>query len=89
MRRFFGTNLVPYTLAVNAPAVTLPAPLAPLPAKTIQRSFVSLSQAAQESASARVYGGIHFRQGCQRGVQLGGDVGRYVVRNYLQPVRHR
>lgn len=86
MRRVFGTNHVPYTLTVNAPAVTLPPPLAPLPAKAIQRSYASLSQAALESASARVYAGIHFRQGCIRGVQLGSEVARHVVQTTLQPI---
>ncbi len=90
MRRVFGTNRVPYTLTVTAPAVALPAPLAALPAKPITRSYVSLSQAALESASARVYGGIHFRQGCTRGVQVGTDVARHVVQNTLQPIqRHK
>ncbi len=88
LRRFFGTDRVDYTVTANAPPVTLPAPLAPLPAKAITRHFDTLSDATAESVSARVYGGMHFRQGCARGVVLGTQVGRYVFQTQLRPVKH-
>ncbi|HEV8694072.1 MAG TPA: hypothetical protein VGQ93_07805 [Lysobacter sp.] len=45
------------------------------------RSFTGLSQAANDAASARVYGGIHFRTGCEVAVRLGEKVGRFVYQS--------
>lgn len=53
----------------------------------ITRTFTSFSQAADESADARVYGGVHFRTGCVASVALGEKVANYVVRTQLKPVR--
>lgn len=85
LRRFFGTDAVPFTRSFMAPAVPLPAPMAPLPAKLITRSFTSLSKAAAEAASARVYAGIHFREGCTAGVRQGRQIGHFVVVQSLRP----
>jgi hypothetical protein len=73
LRNFFGTDEVPFTVTAAGlpPAVT--------------RSFTSLSQAAAEAASARVYGGIHFRTGCTEAVRLGGKVGDFVTHTQLRP----
>jgi hypothetical protein len=87
MRRYFGTDDVGYTFTVNTAAVPLPAPLAALPAKSITRSFDSLSQATAEAASARVLAGIHFRSGCVQGVRQGTHVGRFVIQHYLRPLK--
>lgn len=87
LRRYFGTDDVGYALMFNAPGVTLPAPLAALPPKAITRGFTSLSEAAAESASARVFAGIHFRSGCVQGVRQGAKVGRFVVQHYLNPLK--
>ncbi|UNK48135.1 phosphatase PAP2 family protein [Lysobacter sp. S4-A87] len=75
LREFFGTDAVPFTLTASGlpPAVT--------------RSYTSLSQAADESADARVYGGIHFRTGCEAGVKLGEKVGKFVFKTQLRPQR--
>ena len=54
-------------------------------AKAITRSFESLSQAAAEAASARVYAGIHFREGCNAGVRQGTQIARFVVQHALKP----
>jgi hypothetical protein len=70
-----------------APAVTLPAPLATLPAKLITRSFTSLSQAAAEAMDARVFAGIHFREGCEAGVRQGTQVARFVVLHSLRAAK--
>ena len=77
LRDFFGTDHVPFT----ATATGLP------PAVT--RSYNSLSQAANEAASARVYGGIHFRTGCVAAVKLGGKVGKFVFKTQLRPLRRK
>jgi hypothetical protein len=84
LREFFETDHLEFTVTFNAPAVPLPAPLAPLAPKAITRHFVSLSQAAAESQSARVFGGLHFREGCVAGALQGTKVGRFVVRTELQ-----
>jgi hypothetical protein len=91
LRRFFGTDHVPYKLKVTAPALALaPPPAEPLlPAKEIERSYSSLSQAAEESARSRVYAGIHFYEGCMVGVRYGEKVGRFAYQHYLRPLRPR
>ncbi len=47
------------------------------------RSFNSFSQAAEESGLSRVYGGVLTNRGNEIGEQLGRDVGRFVVDNFL------
>jgi hypothetical protein len=42
------------------------------------RSFGSFLEAAQEAAISRLYGGIHFRAACERGVDQGICVGKRV-----------
>lgn len=71
LRRFLGTDDVPYTLTVTG----------------ITRSFTSLSQAGNESVDARVYGGMHFRTGCVMGLRQGAHVGHFVYRHYLRPLK--
>ncbi len=87
LREFFGTDDVAFVRTFNAGAVPLPAPLAALPAKAITRQFDSLSEAASEAADARVYGGMHFRSGCRAGRRHGTEIGRFVFRHYLRPLR--
>jgi hypothetical protein len=87
LRQFFGTDHIAWTRTFNAPPVPLPAPLAPLAGKAITRSFTSLSQAAAEARDARVYAGIHFREGCAAGVKQGTQVARFVAQRSLQPVK--
>jgi hypothetical protein len=86
LRRFFGTDKVPFTRLFNAPAVPLPAPMMALPPKPITRSFDRLSEAAAESQSARVYAGIHFREGCAAGASQGTQIGRFVALHAFRPL---
>jgi hypothetical protein len=86
LRQFFGTDDIPFTRTFNAPSVPLPAPLAALPPKTITRSFTSLSEAEAEAGMARVYGGLHFHEGCVAGAHQGNQIGRFVVQHYLKPL---
>ena len=81
LRRWFRTDDLAWTRTVNSPT--------PPPAMTIVRSFSSLSQAAAESVDARVFGGMHFRTGCVHGVRQGEQVGRFVIRHWLKPLRTR
>jgi hypothetical protein len=89
LRQFFGTDSVAFSRTFNAPAVPLPAPMTPLPARMITRSFDSLSEAAAESRDARIYAGIHFREGCVAGVRQGTQIGRFVFRHELRPSHGR
>ena len=52
------------------------------------RSFTSFSQAAAENADSRVLVGFHFRHATTSGTTHGTKIGRYVVRNLLEPA-HR
>jgi hypothetical protein len=92
LRQFFGTDNLAYSLTVALPELRSPPAPSPfpggylLPGKTITRSYATLSQAANESASARVYAGIHFRSGCKLGITKGEQVGRFVVQHVLRPL---
>lgn len=87
LRQFFGTDDVAFSRTFNAPAVPLPEPMVALPAKSITRSFDSLSGAAAESQDARVYAGIHFREGCVAGTRQGEQIARFAVRHELRPIQ--
>lgn len=50
------------------------------------RSFTSFSQAADEAAMSRLYGGIHFSFDNQDGLDAGVALGNYVVTNYFTAV---
>jgi hypothetical protein len=84
LRQFFRTDDIAFTRTFNAGPVPLPAPLAPLPPKAITRSFESLSDAETEAQIARVYGGLHFHEGCVSGTHQGNQIARFVVRHYLK-----
>jgi hypothetical protein len=43
------------------------------------REFKSFYQAADEAAISRLYGGIHFRDACEYGVQQGKQIGQFVL----------
>ncbi|MFN0187075.1 MAG: phosphoesterase [Bacteroidia bacterium] len=47
------------------------------------RSFNSFYQAADEAANSRLYGGIHFRSGNEKGVACGKQIGRNIVAIHL------
>lgn len=86
LRHYFGTDDIAWGFTFDAPSVPLPAPLSPLPAKPIARVFVSLREALAEAVDARVYGGMHFREGCVKGAIQGTLVGRYVFQHALRPL---
>jgi hypothetical protein len=48
------------------------------------RAFASFSDAVDEIANARVFGGIHFRISCVRGNTLGATVADYVSRHAMR-----
>jgi hypothetical protein len=79
LRRWFGTDFLPYTRRVRSvlPGSTL----------DIERSYYRLSQATDEAVDARVFGGIHFRTGCVHAVRQGEKVGRYAILHELKRLR--
>lgn len=85
LRRFFHGNKLGFTRTVNAPIAPLPAPLADLQPKAITRSYRTLAQAENEQALARVYGGLHFLEGCTAGLRMGNQVADWVYSGYLRP----
>jgi Ca2+-binding RTX toxin-like protein len=68
----FGTDNVSFTLPSQNLAIA-------------PRSYTSFSQAAEESAVSRLYGGIHWSFDNNVGLAQGSAVGRYVVANFLRP----
>jgi hypothetical protein len=88
LRQFFGTDRIAFTRSFSAAPLPLPSPMSPLPAKVIERRFTSLSQAVVEARAARVFAGIHFREGCRAGARQGAQIARFVVRHELQPSKH-
>ena len=46
--------------------------------KLVPRNFKSFDEAAQEASMSRMYGGIHFRQACDVGLEQGKRIGRSV-----------
>jgi hypothetical protein len=74
LAHYFGEN-TSFTVTSDSPAMV-----------GVSRSFSSFSAALDEVASARVFGGIHFRSACIEGQFLGAAVGDYVWRHAFQPV---
>jgi len=51
----------------------------------VQRSFTSLSAAAEEATLSRIFGGQHFHFDLTAGQRLGREVADFVVDNFLTP----
>lgn len=51
------------------------------------RTFRNFKQAADENADSRVVAGIHFRFATQAGQELGDDIGKWTVKNQLEPLK--
>lgn len=85
LRRFFGSDALPFTRTIAAGPTPLPAPMTELPAKPITRSYASLRYAENEQALARVYSGLHFLEGCTAGLRMGNQVADWVYARTLRP----
>ena len=72
LEKFFGTRAVSFSLDSLATGET--------------RYYDSLKDVVQEVNNARVYAGFHFRSSDEEGSALGRRVGRFVVRNFFQPL---
>ncbi len=51
----------------------------------VERSFASISAAAEEATLSRIFGGQHFRFDLTTGQRLGREVADFVVDNFLTP----
>jgi hypothetical protein len=71
-RAFFGSDSQRFTLPSEYP--NLP-----------PRSYATFSQAAQESADSRLYGGIHWRFDNADGLAAGRRIGNYVFGSLFRP----
>jgi hypothetical protein len=54
-----------------------------------ERNWIQLSDGVEEVIDARVYSGIHYRTSDEVGARVGHAVARTVIRQVLQPRRHR
>ncbi len=52
----------------------------------VERSFTSISAAAEEATFSRIFGGQHFRFDLTTGQRLGRDVADFVLDNFLTPM---
>ena len=52
------------------------------------RTFDTFSQPLAELIEARIWAGLHYRSADVAGQVLGGNVARYGIANYFQPVGH-
>lgn len=73
LKAFFGTDNISFTLPSESSDPTV-----------LDRTFTSFSQAAQESADSRLYGGIHWRFDNEDGVSTGTALGEFVAENFLE-----
>jgi membrane-associated phospholipid phosphatase len=73
---FYGTEDLPFTTGSDF-----------LPG--VFRIFATCSDAAEEAAASRIYGGIHFRFASEDGLQAGISIGEWTFANYLQPKQNR
>ncbi|MGI8979198.1 MAG: phosphatase PAP2 family protein [Pirellulaceae bacterium] len=75
LKSFFGRDNIAFTLESEDATVA-------------DRSFTSFSQAAQESADSRLYGGIHFQFDNEDGLVAGTRLGAFVAQNFFLAQEH-
>lgn len=71
LRLFFGSDKI----AVDQTSPTLP---------NVTRHYSSISQAAWDNSTSRVYVGYHFRNACLEGEKQGRQIGNYVFNHSFQ-----
>ena len=73
MKEYFGPN---YAFSTTAPAVP-----------GVVRSYADFDAFAEEGATARVIGGMHFRNSLEEGARQGKRVGNWVLAHCLLPLQ--
>jgi hypothetical protein len=71
LKQFFETDNISFTMTVSGIG---------------DLSFTSFSQASQDTANSRMWGGIHFRFEDERGRDAGIALGRFIFENELRPI---
>jgi membrane-associated phospholipid phosphatase len=79
---YFGSDAIPFSMASPDPDRW------PLILPGVVRSWLSLSQAAEEAGQSRIYGGIHWQYDNQEGLRSGRALADYVFAQFLRPVQH-
>jgi len=74
LRRFFGTDNMPFTTTSGVPFAG------------ITRSFAGFSDAARENGESRIYAGIHFRSAVEEGIAQGEKIGQFVFEHSLRAI---
>ena len=75
LARFFGTDLVSFSMTSGAPYAG------------ITRRFWSFSEAARENGASRILAGIHFASAVQAGYEQGERIGAWTYERALRPLR--
>ena len=70
---------------VVAGAASMPFTVTDLADPKLTRKFTSITQLANEQCDVRVWGGIHFRNSLEVGVDMGRKMSAYLVENSLKP----
>jgi PAP2 superfamily protein len=70
---FFRTDDFTFTITSNFAGVTTPV-----------RTYSSFSQALQEVADARIYGGMHYRSSTHKGAIVGKQVSHFATRHFFR-----
>ena len=78
-----AASIIEYLVPGRGPAITTTS--ASLPG--VSRTFASVSDAADENALSRIYVGFHFRHAVNVGIQQGREVGNFVARGALRPLK--
>jgi hypothetical protein len=73
---FFGTHKVKMTFTSTVPG-------------SVPHVFDRTDELTEEVIAARVYGGMHFPTAGRHGIEMGKRVGKWMVKNYFRPVRHK
>ena len=75
IRAYFKTPRVNFTWTSNVTGTS--------------HEFASVFEMLKEIKLARIYGGMHFRFSSDDGATLGRRTGRWVVKNYFRPIKHK
>ena len=85
MKRVFGRHYVSF----RACSMSLPAGSRCNDGNPVWRTFRSFDQAAVENGDSRVYVGFHFRDGVEKGLKHGRQIGDWTVDQALEPLPGR
>jgi len=66
-------------------AQSVPVTATDLDDPTKKRQFASIKQLADEQCNVRIWGGIHFRNSLDVGVDMGNKIADYMVEHSLKP----